>query len=435
MSLSPSSPANPAVAQNGLRNAVTAALLVLLPAIACRRAILFSLLDPPRTCEAFNHLVLNGGIGAYNRAALSLNYFEHGFIRRGLGGTLLDWIGGSPLAGCVDELLLFHLLSAIWLTVPLVLLVRRAIARDRADGAWLAVVVAASPQLFLAWGGDPGRIDMFIEGCLAWAVLALVQGWVWAALGTVLFGLLAHENAVIYGVPLLAALYAGRQPRPDLRKAGLLAAVLAGGIVAIFAGHIAFTTASPQDIVDSVLRSQAPSYKRDFAAYIAATGGKGITTSLCQSLGRPAMPFYVVGSLAIIALYAWLLRIRTGQILAYALITALPFAAVSLVAVDYGRWLSYAVFNGWLFAAATIHPREHGPSGRASYLWRAIVLAGLVAMRPTHVQYPNYFARQVAQRLWTEKGTKLKTIDACDPSWRRSIGLPAEPGYPPPGGV
>ena len=158
---------------NALPNIALAGLMVLLPAIACRK-LLVGLLMRPRTCDAFNHMVLHGPIGAYNRGALSLNYFEHGFIRRGLGGTLLRGIAGSPLAGCVDELLVFHLLSAIWLTIPLALLVKWAIGRDRKAAAWLAILLVASPQLFWAWGGDLGRIDMFVEGCLAWGVIALV---------------------------------------------------------------------------------------------------------------------------------------------------------------------------------------------------------------------------------------------------------------------
>ena len=70
---------------NALQNVALAGLMVLLPAIACYKAILIGLIRRPQTCDAFNHMVIHGPIGAYNRGALSLNYLEHGFIRRGLG--------------------------------------------------------------------------------------------------------------------------------------------------------------------------------------------------------------------------------------------------------------------------------------------------------------------------------------------------------------
>ena len=417
-------PARTEPASKAWLNAWTAVLLVLLPALACRRGILFAALHRPRTCDAFNHLVLHDEIGAYTRGALSLNYFDHGFIRRGLGGTLLRIIDVSPLAGCVDELLVFHLLLSIWLAIPVVLLVRHALRENRASGTWLAILLAASPQLFLAWGGDIGRIDMFVAGCLAWGILALVQGSLWAAAASILFGVLAHENTAIYGIPLLAAVYASNHPRADYKRAYLPAAVLLGGIAAIFLAHLAFTSANTQDIVGSVVRGQSPSYKRDFAAYIAVTGARGIATSLCQSLGRPATPFYIASTLAVIAVYWWLLRLGRRDAIWYLLITVLPFCAVSMVAVDYGRWLSFAVLNGWLFAVARSKPDRPTIADAPNNGWRIIVLIALIAMRPTHVYYPNYFARWVAKHIWSENETKLKTIEECDPEWRDRIGLP-----------
>ncbi len=206
-----------------------------------------------------------------------------------------------------------------------------------------------------------------------------------------------------------------------------------GGIAAIVVAQIAFTTATTQDIVHAVVRSQLPSEKRDFAAYIAVSGLRGITTSLCRSMGRAATPLYLVSALALIALYAWLLRIRFKKSIPYALITALPFTVVSMVAVDYGRWLSYALLNAWLFAAVTVELNDRDPLRRSVGILRFIVLGGLIAMRPAHVQYPNYFAKVIAQHIWSKKGTRPKRIDACDPSWRASIGLPIAPEYPDPG--
>jgi hypothetical protein len=413
-----------------LRNILTALLLVLLPAIAWRKVILKSLLEQPQTCEALNLAVTQGNVGAYNRATLALNYQEHGFIRRGLGGTLLEWVDSSPLAACVDQLLVLHLLSAIWLTIPLVLLVRRMMDQDWRRGAWFALLLAASPQLFMAWGGDLGRIDMFIGGCLAWGVLAVLHQRLWVAVGSLLLGFLAHETSILYGVPLLAALHLHRHGRAGLRTMYLPAAVLIGGTFLIAIGNFALTSASSQDIVNSIVRSQAPSKERDFAAYVAVDSAKGLVTSLCRGVGKAATPFYLAWALGLIALYAWLLwvRFKKALVLPYALATVLPFVMLSLVAIDYGRWLSFAILNAWLFTAAMIPAGERQQS-RKSIVLRLIVLGGLIAMRPSHVQLPSYFAKTVAERLWSKKATQGKTTEECDPSWRASIGLPANTGY------
>jgi hypothetical protein len=260
----------------------------------------------------------------------------------------------------------------------------------------------------------------------------MVRGWVWAAIGSVLLGLLAHDNAAIYGIPLLAALHLRSSSGAELRNAYLPAALLAGAIVLIAASHIAFTTASTQDIVHSVLQSQPPSKQRDFAAYVAVSGARGIATSLCRSMGRAATPFYLAWALSIIAVYAWLLRMRLKEktVLPYALITVLPFIAVSLVAIDYGRWLTYAVLNAWLFAAGTIRSNERHVPQEWNSVPRIVVLSALIAMRPSHIQLPNYFAKVVAERMWSQKATRERPTEECDPSWRTSIGLPPAPEYP-----
>jgi hypothetical protein len=403
-------------------------LLVLLPLIACRRIIVFALLNRPQSCEAFNELMLSASSAAYNRGILAVNYFEHGFARRGLGGTLLTILNETPVTGCIDQLIIFHLLSAVWLALPLVLLVRRVARLDGNYGAWLALVLLLAPHLFWAWGGDLGRVDMLTSGCIAWSVIALLSARHAMAILSILAGTLAHESTAIYGIPLLFVLWPRRDRAGCFRRTAILVAAVALLTVAQFA----LTTASDDDIVAAVLRTGPPSFLRDVAAYMTSTGARSVVTSWCQSLGRPATPFYLFCVFLLIAVYALLLFVRAKQATRYAFATVLPTVAMSIVAIDYGRWLVMATVNAWLFAAAMAIQEQPPQLAARSFAARLAGLLVLLAMRPPPVYVPNLFVQFVAGRIWGAESAKLREMDECDPAWRTSIGLPAKADYPPP---
>jgi len=56
----------------------------------------------------------------------------------------------------------------------------------------------------------------------------------------------------------------------------------------------------------------------------------------------------------------------------------------------------------------------------------------LLAMRPPLVYVPSGLVEILAKHIWGSEGTKLREIDQCDPAWRASLGLPADPEYPAP---
>jgi hypothetical protein len=96
---------------------------------------------------------------------------------------------------------------------------------------------------------------------------------------------------------------------------------------------------------------------------------------------------------------------------------------ISLIAIDYGRWLMFTTLNGWLFAVVSLYSADRRALGNLAVAGRLAVLAALVAMKPTTVFAPSIFVEQLATRLWGKNSTDLKSVDACDPDWRTFIDV------------
>jgi hypothetical protein len=403
--------------------ALSLGMVIALPVIACRKFLKSALLHWPQSCDTFNTATLDATHAAYNLGVLAINYQQHGLIRRGLGGTIVTVLGGSPLTNCVHPLIVFHLLSAIWLAIPLVLLLRRMLMENLRYGLLLAVVLLVSPQLFLGWGGDLGRTDMFTSGCIAWAVVALLKQHDVVAVGMILTGMLAHESAAIFGIPLLIAIL--RKPpiteTSNRFRRVVITFVLGCGVIFVAQGMN--TTVSSRKIVEAILDSQKPSLLRDVAAYMTAAGPRSIVTSWCQSLGRAATPLYIGCMVVIVLVYPWILSVRRKNLTGYVLATILPLLMISLIAIDYGRWLMFTTLNGWLFAVVSLYSADRRALGNLAVAGRLAVLAALVAMKPTTVFAPSIFVEQLATRLWGKNSTDLKSVDACDPDWRTFIDV------------
>lgn len=403
--------------------ALSLGMVIALPVVACRKFLKPALLYWPQSCDTFNTATLDATNAAYNLGVLAINYQQHGFIRRGLGGTIFTLLGGSPLTRCLHPLIVFHLLSAIWLAIPLVLLLRRMLMENFRRGLLLAVVLLVSPQLFLGWGGDLGRTDMFTSGCIAWAVVALLKQHDVVAVGMILTGLLAHESAAIFGIPLLIAILLMPPFNGTIKRLLRVVITFAVGCGVIFVTQGMNITASSRTIVEAILNSQKPSLLRDVAAYMTTAGPRSIVTSWCQSLGRAATPLYIACTVVIVLVYPWILSVRRQNLPVYVLATILPLLMISLIAIDYGRWLMFTTLNGWLFAVVGLYSADGRSLGNLAMAGRLAVLAALVAMKPTTVFAPNIFAEQLATRFWGKNSTDLKSVEACDPDWRSFIGV------------
>jgi hypothetical protein len=352
-------------------------------------------------------------LSPYNLAILSYDYFHNGFVRRGLGGTLVAMLGGGsdhPAAA-----VLFFLLSAVFLAVPLVLLMRRLQALPGWSVPWIELVLVASPQLFWGWGQDLARADMLVAGFVAWGAIAALERRYMLALALAGFGYAAHDTAVIYGSALVAAIWLTdyRVGATRIADGARAVAVLVAVLAAILAGQTLFGD------VPGAIRTMLARYPTNpDAAYYTFGGMRTAWQSACGSFSRPGVYLYIGGAFAVLALYVpALLYRRPASLLFFAIAALAPMIFITIVAIDYGRWLIFAVHNAWI-GAIVLRLRGVEPVRDE---WRAYGVAAaallvLMAMRSTAPLYPNMALAEWADTIWGQH--EPLGPDQCDPGWR-----------------
>jgi hypothetical protein len=364
----------------------------------------------------------------YSRTVIASNYFNDGFVRRGLGGTIAvllsdDWD---------RSIWLFIAVSLLLLIVPLVLIMRRLAERlGTSQTIYLGLILALSPQSFFGWAHDPSRTDLLVGACLAFSMLAWLGGHKATAVAAILAGLLAHETAVVYGLPLLAAMALTdlRAGTLDRREAMRLALAACLGVAAIILLQMAFSV--PPQVTARNMLDQAPMVAgdperllwRDIAIYMAVGGSRALRTALCYNLQVSSRYWpEVFGCLAVLAAYAFILPLRR-HLVAAALVMWVPAIFMMLIANDTGRWLKLAVLDGWLIAsflllrgeaAAQLSPRAMGLG--------AVLFLALLAMGPTRHNNVNRAYGHLLLRLGYEDHVALDVwMNSCDPGWRRYV--------------
>ena len=394
-----------------------AALLAV--AIACRRT-LFGVLryDDYKFTD----------ISPYNIAVLTPNYFDNGFIRRGLGGSIMYLIDGGSAAHAGSAAAIYQLFGAVMLALPMALMLRRLMARDDRLWRWFALFMLVSPQLFWGWSREPGRSDMLICGIIAWSVLAtLGRRYIVAAL-LLFIGSLIHETAIIYGGPMLVALWflAFRQGKATLAHgAGALALLLGLLIVAALAQlqlgddvtRIAATVRGARLVADNARIF-------DIGTYLTWGGFRAIDTSLCMAFSDRAVPWVIAACFVVLLVNCRVLFDRSLLVKCLLGFVALvPMIFMSAIAIDHGRWLMFAVANAWI---AVVAVRAMGietaqPTVRDRRISGAL-LAALVLMGPASAHYPSYLAEKLVPRIFTDNHPKW--LQDCTPDWQATLGPP-----------
>ena len=358
----------------------------------------------------------------YKHVILLPNYFEHGFVRRGLDGTIYALISDRHF---FESLYVFHVFAAVWLALPVTLLLRELTRLGTSTWAWFAFVLIISPQLLLLWSTDIGRGDMLISGLLVWSTLiALKARYSWAT-APLLIGTLAHEAALIYGTPLVFVIWlldyrVGRASVGSIvRAAGLLGLVL----LIIATGYL-INGDKAQEIIQSVHANAPHSFFTDLALYATLGGARLIPASACMSFSRNVAALILLSCLVVLLLYSFVLIARTqiSQI-ALAIASLLPMVAIWIVAADYGRWLSFAVMNAWIVAVVLrlkrIEPIE---TSSRDYIWSSTILMLLLLMRPGNYDEAVGLTPNIARLIWAQPVFSLsKFLPACDPEWRSVI--------------
>lgn len=358
----------------------------------------------------------------YQAGVLGFNYFQFGFVRRGLGGSIAYLLGPNLLYATA----FFHILSAIWVAA----LACRLLSSIAAPPPVLAPFALILVDLMLFWAEDAGRTDMAVAGLLALATIAATHARPVLACACVAVGLAIHETSVIFGLPLLAVLYLDQRRR---RTISVPAAVGIGVIMLptllLYVLLDRLPHADPQTMI-ATIRSELPrAIQVDWALYFALSGMRGVRSSLCQNAIDPNHALHALGAAVLVLLATAALAGRRRSTWMRALLVSVPpFVFLWSVANDMSRWVTLSLFNTWLVCACR-RVEEGEDTDRLA--WARVACAALIL--PLHypkavwIQHPIFVPSPLIENIaWKIGGPPTPSVDhalrRCDPSWRAVLG-------------
>ncbi len=388
---------------------VAPVLFVILVAVSCRVPL-----------EAFSKHLIRSHYPPliYQAATLGFNFFQFGFVRRGLGGSIAYLLGPNLLYATA----FFHVLSAIWVAALVCWLLSRIAAPPPVLAPFALILV----DLMLFWAEDGGRTDMAVAGLLALSAIAVTHTRPVLACLCVAVGLAIHEISFIFGLPLLAALFLGQR-----RFRTISIRVVVGAAAVILSALLLYVSLDLPSHADSktmvaTIRSELPrSIQVEWALYYALSGVRGVRTSLCQNVIDPNHILHALGAGVLVLLSTFALAGRRLSVWMLALLASLPsFLFLWSVANDMSRWATLSLFNVWLVCAC--RPVDEGEDVDR-LTWARVASAALVL--PPHypkavwVDYPIYTPSPLIENIVRKLGGPQTpnvevALTRCDPSWR-----------------
>jgi hypothetical protein len=355
----------------------------------------------------------------YPAATLGIDYPEFGFMRRGLGGTLIHWSGLPQLSGTE----LFHVVSAALVAAVACRLVlsMRASVKERAVHVLVLIVV------LLFWAEDPGRTDVAIAWLLGVIALAARAGRPVRAVLLLLVALAIHETGVIYGVPLAAVILMNAHRERGVARRGV--SIAAGLLACTLVGYLFFDRFPHVDnaIVAATVRSRLPrSEVVDWALYFGLSGVRGVRTSICQNwVVDQNYALHVLSGLLVIGFATFILVGTDRRLWRDATLASLPpYLFLCLVANDMSRWTMLAVASVWIVSACRVRTTEDAGPRRfpASVLAVVVLLVFTHPRRPLLVSHAVYMPSPLIEALSVKLGRPStpgvdEALRRCDPNW------------------
>jgi len=367
----------------------------------------------------------------YHAAAIGFSYFDVGFVRRGLAGSVVSLLGPDRLLGTA----VFHVLCAAAVAGGAAILFLRLRLRLPAGGRWVYVLLFVA--LMLRWAEDPGRTDLAVAALLVAAVLAFQAKQLVLSCLCLGLSLGVHETGLVYGLSLFAALLLdGARWRQVPRRTGAAGLLVLAAFVTLYLLLGMLPHADVPTMV-SVVRSRFPTNEYvDWAIYFAVSGSRGVRTSICQNLGDPTYPLHLATGLGVIAIFIALLRNRARPSLPAALLAAVPpFLFMSAVANDLSRWTMLAALNVWLLSAVSACDLAEDADGADRRPWRrtalrigtAMLVIPLIHPKTWRIQDPIFSPVPVIDHALQEVGGPRTprfrvALARCDADWRSVLG-------------
>lgn len=348
----------------------------------------------------------------YNALSFGISYFDTGFARREMIGTIARLLSNNILLGAlIVHCTAIGILSVVALAA-LLLSPADGLTKTICAGVMLAALVRLAP--------DVGRSDSAVMLCGAAAAWTARSGrWVIAA-AFLSLALTIHETGLIVLAPIAAvAAYEGGKWRTSSRRSLIVGAVC----LAISLGAYILAVRHPPDIatVGRLVHARFNADGIDFITYLQLSGARGLRTVQCfRQLDHGYTMKMAKGVALIVGIIAAARPTRPLMSLAAVLP---PYLFLSFIAVDVARWTVFAVYG--VVVLALCKPSPQPPKVWAAARLGAAALAALAIgaapasgnpydpapmVPPADAVQPNYY----------------NAVDRCDPTWREAIGLTAK---------
>ncbi len=142
------------------------------------------------------------GIISYLSTSFAVNYYDYGFLKRGLVGTFLVWVPGERygLIALVCSCLVFFAFLFIFN-----FLVKKL--KDQKTSDFLKVVFAISPFASFQFGYELGRFDLYNLVLMVAALYCVhMKKWFFVLVLSIC-GLLVHEAFAAFALPLIVGFF------------------------------------------------------------------------------------------------------------------------------------------------------------------------------------------------------------------------------------
>ncbi len=368
------------------------------------------------------------GFAPYIYWTMKDNYFSSGFSRRGFASTIFATLNHFSAKTSMS---VFSVVCVIFLVIPLSIFLLKLNRKGGTTSYWLAFLLLVSPQAFRCWGTDTGHSDMLNYAFVAWALLAVLDHRYRLAAVVLVLGSLSHEAVLILGVPICAAFWFldWRDREATLAQGARAIGVLGVAVITVALLQHVFS-ASPQQIAQTITAGPVSDHSewlragpvdpRLLGSYMIVGGFRTLGVSNCMVYSAPGAYIFPLSCFITLLIYIFIypLTSRTGLAI-FAVVCLLPMTFLSIVAIDYGRWLTFSVMNGWL-ATAALCLRGSASVPGAKWRWpvAALALLALIGLGSA-----DSFASGSRIRQWGNKiyGPSMNDpapfLPKCDPQW------------------